>query len=50
MPKILYDKGIWYELDIWGQEWPHDWNYLAGYASPLPGNKILIFTQEVIAA
>jgi esterase/lipase superfamily enzyme len=24
--KILYDKGINYELDIWGQEWPHDWN------------------------
>src|ERR1043166_5603691 len=24
--RILYDKGIWYELDIWGQEWPHDWN------------------------
>ena len=24
--KILYDKGIWYELDIWGQDWPHDWN------------------------
>ena len=24
--KILYDKGIQYELDIWGQEWPHDWN------------------------
>jgi len=24
--KILYDKSIWYELDIWGQEWPHDWN------------------------
>jgi esterase/lipase superfamily enzyme len=24
--KVLYDKGIWYELDIWGQEWPHDWN------------------------
>jgi esterase/lipase superfamily enzyme len=23
--KILYDKGIWYELDIWGREWPHDW-------------------------
>jgi esterase/lipase superfamily enzyme len=23
---ILYNKGIWYELDIWGQEWPHDWN------------------------
>lgn len=23
--KILYDKGIWYELDIWGQEWKHDW-------------------------
>lgn len=24
--KILYDKNIWYELDIWGREWPHDWN------------------------
>ncbi|HMW66243.1 MAG TPA: alpha/beta hydrolase-fold protein [Chitinophagaceae bacterium] len=24
--KILYDKGIWYELDVWGQDWPHDWN------------------------
>lgn len=24
--KILYDKGINYELDIWGQEWPHDWD------------------------
>jgi len=24
--KILYDKGIQYELDIWGNEWPHDWN------------------------
>ena len=24
--KILYDKGIWYELDVWGPEWPHDWN------------------------
>jgi esterase/lipase superfamily enzyme len=24
--KVLYDKGIQYELDIWGQEWPHDWN------------------------
>ncbi len=24
--KILYDKNIRYELDIWGQEWPHDWN------------------------
>ena len=23
---ILYGKGIWYELDIWGTEWPHDWN------------------------
>lgn len=23
---ILYGKGIWYELDIWGNEWPHDWN------------------------
>ncbi len=24
--KVLYDKGINYELDIWGEEWPHDWN------------------------
>jgi esterase/lipase superfamily enzyme len=24
--RILYDKGIRYELDVWGQEWPHDWN------------------------
>ena len=24
--RILYDKGITYELDVWGQEWPHDWN------------------------
>jgi len=24
--RILYDKNIWYELDIWGHEWPHDWN------------------------
>jgi esterase/lipase superfamily enzyme len=23
---ILYSKGINYELDIWGPEWPHDWN------------------------
>ncbi len=22
---ILYKKGIWYELDIWGQDMPHDW-------------------------
>jgi esterase/lipase superfamily enzyme len=24
--KVLYDKGIWYELDVWGQDWPHDWD------------------------
>ena len=24
--RILFDKGITYELDVWGQEWPHDWN------------------------
>ena len=24
--KILYDKGINYELDVWGQDWPHDWD------------------------
>lgn len=23
---ILYAKGIVYELDIWGNEWKHDWN------------------------
>jgi esterase/lipase superfamily enzyme len=23
--KILYDKAINYELDVWGQEWTHDW-------------------------
>ena len=23
--KILYDKGINYELDIWGNDMPHDW-------------------------
>jgi esterase/lipase superfamily enzyme len=22
---ILYNKGIWYELDIWGHEWSHEW-------------------------
>ena len=22
---ILYKKGITYELDVWGQEWKHDW-------------------------
>ena len=24
--RLLYDKGIPYELDVWGREWPHDWN------------------------
>jgi esterase/lipase superfamily enzyme len=24
--RILYDKGINYELDIWGEEWRHDWD------------------------
>ena len=23
--KILYDKNIWYDLQIWGREWRHDW-------------------------
>ena len=23
---ILYGKNIWYDLDIWGEEWRHDWN------------------------
>ncbi|HLY69483.1 MAG TPA: hypothetical protein VKR53_07120 [Puia sp.] len=22
---VLYGKNIWYELDIWGNEWRHDW-------------------------
>lgn len=22
---ILYNKGIWYDLQIWGPEWKHDW-------------------------
>ena len=22
---ILYRKGIWYDLEIWGSEWKHDW-------------------------
>ena len=22
---ILYNKGVTYELDIWGNEWPHEW-------------------------
>ncbi len=24
--RVLYEKGIWYELDNWGKDWPHDWN------------------------
>lgn len=24
--KVLYDKGIHYNLDIWGEDWPHDWH------------------------
>ncbi|MDB5253483.1 MAG: esterase [Flaviaesturariibacter sp.] len=24
--RILYDKGITYELDVWGAEWRHDWD------------------------
>lgn len=23
--RILYEKGINYELDVWGEEWRHDW-------------------------
>ena len=22
---ILYNKGIWYDLEVWGREWPHEW-------------------------
>ena len=25
MAAILYNKNIWYELDVWGEEWRHDW-------------------------
>ena len=25
MATILYNKNIWYELDVWGEEWRHDW-------------------------
>lgn len=25
MAGILYNKNIWYELDVWGEEWRHDW-------------------------
>jgi esterase/lipase superfamily enzyme len=25
LASILYNKGIWYELDIWGQDMRHDW-------------------------
>lgn len=24
--EILYRKGIWYDLDIWGPEWAHEWS------------------------
>lgn len=24
--RVLYDKGIFYELDTWGPEWRHDWD------------------------
>lgn len=24
--RVLYDKGIPYNLDVWGTEWPHDWD------------------------
>jgi esterase/lipase superfamily enzyme len=23
---VLYNKGINYELDVWGHKWPHDWH------------------------
>ena len=23
--RVLYDKGIWYELDVWGPDMRHDW-------------------------
>ncbi|MES2774324.1 MAG: alpha/beta hydrolase-fold protein [Bacteroidota bacterium] len=25
MAGVLYSKNIWYELDVWGEEWRHDW-------------------------
>ena len=24
--KVLYDQGLWYELGVWGKEWPHAWD------------------------
>ena len=37
--KILYDKGIWYELDVWGEEWPHDWDTWRTMLPHYLGNK-----------
>jgi esterase/lipase superfamily enzyme len=36
---ILYNKGITYELDIWGSEWPHDWQTWRAALPNCIGNK-----------
>ena len=36
---ILYNKGITYELDIWGSEWPHDWQTWRAALPNSIGNK-----------
>lgn len=36
---ILYNKGITYELDIWGSEWPHDWHTWKAALPNCIGNK-----------
>src|SRR5215217_494616 len=38
--RILYDKGINYELDVWGPEWPHDWNTWRAVLPHYLGTKI----------
>ena len=36
---ILYNKGITYELDIWGSDWPHDWQTWRAALPNCIGNK-----------
>ena len=36
---ILYNKGITYELDIWGSEWSHDWQTWRAALPNCIGNK-----------
>lgn len=36
---VLYNKGIHYELDIWGPEWKHDWDTWRRVLPEYIGNK-----------